>query len=198
MKRSMRRVEFGMVLLVLATAQVALAHPGHASTAVPFVSGTLHPLLGLDHLLAALASGLLAVRVGSRRAAWVVPGVFVASMFAGSALAAGGLQLPIVEWGIALSVVVLGLTVAVSGRVSLRAAATLVGLFAVCHGYAHAAEFSGTSLFGYSMGLALATLAIHATAIAAGLLAARLDHSKLVRFAGGAIAASFLVSLLAG
>lgn len=54
-------------LVVLSIAQSALAHTGHdAHTAGGFAAGFLHPITGIDHLLAMVAVGLLAVRAGAR------------------------------------------------------------------------------------------------------------------------------------
>src|ERR1700761_641611 len=73
---------------VLVAAQTAMAHPGHlAPGANALVAGAMHPLSGADHLLAMLASGLLAVRVGTRRAIWMIPATFVGLMIVGGMLA---------------------------------------------------------------------------------------------------------------
>ena len=51
-----------------------LAHPGHAGT-----TGFMHPLSGLDHVLAMISVGLWAARSGGR-AVWLVPTAFLVSM----------------------------------------------------------------------------------------------------------------------
>lgn len=196
MKRPSRWLSVSVAVAAsLVTAQAAMAHPGHATGADPLTAGLLHPVLGFDHLLAALASGLLAVRIGTRRAMWLIPATFVGLMLAGGALASAGLSMPVAEWGIAFSVIALGLMVAVLPVVPLRAAVVAVGLFAACHGFAHVAEFAGGSLASYVLGFALATLALHASAIAAGLLVTRAKRPQMVRLAGAAIAACFIIAL---
>jgi urease accessory protein len=183
--------------LSLAATQSALAHPGHGGHGGSALTiGALHPLLGADHLLAALASGLLAVRIGSRRALWAVPATFIALMLLGGALAASGLPLPQAEWGIMISVIVLGLMVAALPKVSLPVAALLVGLFALCHGHAHVAELGATALLPYMIGFALTTAALHAASIGTGLLAIQINRAGAVRFAGAAIAAAFVLTLI--
>src|SRR5215469_7822095 len=80
---------------------VASAHPGHDG------AGLIHPLGGVDHIIAMVAVGLLAARLGGR-ALWLVPVSFVVTM-AGAGLAGiAGAGLPYVETGLAFSVVVLG------------------------------------------------------------------------------------------
>ena len=91
----------------------ALAHPGHAPAS--FATGFAHPLGGLDHLLAMLAVGLYAARqAGAARL--LLPAGFVLAMLAGAGLGALGLALPAVEAGIAASLLVLGLLVALAAR----------------------------------------------------------------------------------
>lgn len=183
----------------LFSAKTAFAHAGHLSPHDnPWVSGMLHPLMGMDHLLAMLASGLLAVRLATGRALWVIPLSFVGLMIGGGVLAAAGAPLHQAEWGIAVSVIVLGLIVAVMPNVPLGAAVTLIGLFAVCHGHAHVAEAGSAALLPYMAGFAVATLVLHAAAITFGLAAQRVRRPHLVRFAGAGIVVGFMALLLMG
>src|SRR5690606_18717179 len=126
--------------------------------AASFTAGLTHPVLGLDHFLAMVASGLIAVRAAQRRALWAVPAVFAGLMLVGGGLALAGMPLPVAEWGIALSVIVLGLAVAVLPMVPMWSAAAVVGLFAVCHGYAHVAELGGHAVVPYMLGFIASTL----------------------------------------
>jgi urease accessory protein len=182
---------------VLAGAPAAMAHPGHlAPGANALVAGAMHPLSGADHLLAMLASGLLAVRVGTRRALWIVPAAFVGLMMFGGLLALAGLPLPHVEWAISMSVIAIGLAVAMLPRVPLAVAAGWVGLFAICHGHAHVAEMGSASLLPYALGFVATTIALHASAIGAGSLALRAERPRAIRWAGAAIAICFAVLLI--
>ena len=81
-----------------------------------FAHGFMHPFGGLDHVLAMVAVGLYAAMLGGR-ALWLVPATFVTVMALGGALGTAGIALPYVEIGIGISVVVLGLAVAL--RLSL-------------------------------------------------------------------------------
>ena len=51
-----------------------------------------------------------------------------------------GMPVPWVEQGIMASVLILGLMVAAAGRFPTSASLSLVGFFAIFHGFAHAAE----------------------------------------------------------
>lgn len=149
-----------------AASGTALAHPGHEVAS--FATGFAHPFGGLDHLLAMFAVGLYAARQpGAAR--WALPGGFVLAMLAGAGLGAAGVAMPAVESGIALSVLLLGLMIALAARLPLAASLPMVAAFALFHGFAHHAEKGGAALAVYAMGFALATAVLHA----AGYLLAR-------------------------
>ena len=79
--------------------------------------------------------------------------------------------MPGVEIGIALSVLLLGLMVALEAKPALAAAALLVGAFAIFHGHAHGTELPpGQSGLAYSIGFVVATGALHGLGIALGVV----------------------------
>ena len=175
--------------ILVAIPGAALAHPGH--DAGGFAHGLVHPLGGLDHVLAMVAVGLYAALPG-RRALWLVPATFVGVMAIGGALGAAGYPLPYVETGIALSVIVLGLAVALRVSLPTLGAMALAGLFAIFHGHTHGAEMPlGVSGVTYAAGFMLATALLHGAGIAIGLVAGRLaEHGgwRVAQAAGGAMA----------
>jgi urease accessory protein len=120
-----------LVALISMTAP-ACAHVG-MGTVDTFGHGFWHPLSGLDHLLAMVAVGLYSASLGGR-ALWLVPLAFVGTMMLGGLLGYLGFPLPLVETGIGLSVVAMGLGIAFSVRLPAVAATALVGLFALFHG----------------------------------------------------------------
>jgi urease accessory protein len=129
------------------------------------VSGLLHPLTGIDHLLVLLAVGLIAAKQGGK-ALFMFPAVFFGLMAAGALLSAVGLQIPFVESFIALSLVAFGLLVGGVGWGSDSVTQHLrlflgISFFAVFHGYAHAAEIpAGSNAAWYFPSLMLMSLAI--------------------------------------
>ncbi len=190
-----RLVALGLAALPTA----ALAHTGVGDTA-GFAHGFLHPVGGLDHVLAMLAVGVLAALLGGR-ALLLVPLSFVAMMAVGFLLGIGGVALPLVELGIALSVIVIGGAAAWGGRLPLAAAMSLVGVFAVFHGHAHGAEMPADATgLAYALGFVAATALLHLAGIGLALGATRLAGRfgrPLARLAGGLVALGG-VGLLAG
>jgi urease accessory protein len=152
-----------------------------------FGSGFAHPLHGLDHILVMVAVGLWAGQLGGR-ARWLVPASFIVVMALGGALAMGGLHVPYTEEGILLSVLVLGILVAVAVRFPLPASMTIVGIFAFFHGHTHGMEMPANAVgYAYGAGFILATGLLHTAGIG---LAYAMHSVKLpvVRWAGAAIA----------
>jgi urease accessory protein len=198
MKRS-TVVAIGAVA-VAGLATSAFAHPGHShETQSVFSAGVAHPVFGIDHLLAALASGLLAVRVGTKKALWAIPAAFVGLMILGGLTASRQWALPGAEWAIAASVIILGVMVAAMPKVPMWIAATLVGAFALCHGHAHVAELAPAgSLLSYTAGFAMTTALLHAAVIALGLGMIKIKQPVVVRVAGAVIAVAFAAMLSAG
>src|SRR5690348_9701578 len=119
---------------------VASAHPSFPGHSHGFVSGAAHPLAGLDHLLAMIAVGIFAAQRGDK-VLWKLPLAFVSVMAVGGIF--GGtiaIQIPFIEQAIAASVLVFGILIASSSRLSTGAGMAIVSLFALFHGYAHGAE----------------------------------------------------------
>src|SRR5258706_6555822 len=106
------------LLLVFLLPSLAQAHPGMPGHTHSFTSGFSHPLTGLDHICAMVAVGLWAAQRGGG-ARWLVPLTFVSIMVIGGILGMGGVGIPYVEQGIAASVLVLGIFIAVAVRLSL-------------------------------------------------------------------------------
>jgi urease accessory protein len=173
----------------------ALAHTGAGSVS-GLGAGFGHPIGGLDHLLAMIAVGVLAVQLGGR-ATLLVPAAFVAMMVGGGLLGAAAVGLPLVEIGIVGSVIVLGGAIALGRRMPVALAMGLVGAFALFHGHAHGTEMPITANgLEYGLGFALATTLLHVAGIGAGLAARVLGaqaSSLALRTGGGAIAAAGLM-----
>ncbi len=181
-------------------ASAAYAHPGHVS-ATDLSNGFLHPLSGLDHILAMIAVGLYAVQLGGR-ATWMLPAAFVSAMLAGGAIGYAGLPIPMVEQGIALSVIVMGAAIALGLKMPTASGMALVAGFAIFHGHAHGSEGAQAALFApYAAGFIVATALLHVAGVTLGRALNRLDASQSLwvkRIAGSASAVAGSASAVAG
>lgn len=189
-------------LLALAAAAlpaVASAHPA-IGEAAGFSHGFTHPISGLDHILAMVMVGVFAFQLGGR-ATWLVPATFVLVMALGGGLGVAGINVPFVETGIALSVVVLGAAIALNVKAPLAAALGTVGLFALFHGHAHGAEMpENVTGVAYAAGFMIATTLLHIAGLALGNIVGRAGERQgaFVTRAAGSIAAISGVGILAG
>jgi urease accessory protein len=165
----------------------ALAHV-QKGEAAGFVTGLLHPVSGLDHVLAMVAVGLWGAQLGSP-AIWLLPVCFPIVMAFGGMLGLMGVHLPGIEIGIAASGILLGAAVMVEFRPPLAVAAALVAFFAIFHGHAHGTELPpGQSALLYSMGFVLATGCLHAAGIGIGEARRWSWGRSLLRAAGAVVA----------
>jgi urease accessory protein len=188
--KHIRTITLTALAALAAGAAPALAHtgvPGHEHGGL--AAGLMHPVSGLDHLLAMLAVGIwsaLAAK-GDTSKVWMAPAAFVTAMIGGAAAGYSGLPLPLVETGIALSVLVLGIMIAARVELPALLGAGLVAFFAIYHGHAHGAEAVG-SIAAYMTGFALVTASLHIGGIVLGMMLQHLRHAPAV--AGGLIAAA--------
>lgn len=169
-----------------AAATSATAHSG-TGLAGGFVSGFLHPLSGFDHLLAMVSVGLWGAFLG-RPLIVALPVIFPTVMAVGGVMGIAGVPLPPVEFGIALSVLVLGAMIAGKVAAPVWLASLIVAIFAIFHGYAHGKELpSAADPVGYSAGFVFATGMLHVIGIGIGVIADRPGGATIVRGLGALV-----------
>ena len=176
---------YGTALLALGLvlSNVVHAHIGvHANGS--FETGLMHPFSGMDHMLAMIAVGLWAAQSG-RRNLLSIPAVFVTVMAVGAAIGISGGSVPFAESGIAFSVAILGVLLALAVRGTWQWSAPLIAMFALFHGFAHGTEIPQfASPASYFAGFLMATLMLHACGIAAAIT---LKNQATALRAGGAV-----------
>jgi urease accessory protein len=159
-------------------------------------AGLLHPVTGLDHVVAMVAVGLWGAQLG-KPAIYLLPIAFPVVMALGGFLGLVGIPLPGVELGIALSAVVLGICVLSAWKPPLPVAMAIVSVFAIFHGHAHGTELpEDSSGITYSAGFVVATGCLHATGIGIGEARRVRDGERLLRGVGGVVAVAGVWFLL--
>ena len=173
----------------------AQAHTGTGAVH-GFFDGLLHPLMGADHLLVMLAIGLWAAMRGGR-ALWLLPMTFLTVMGAGASLSLLGITITAAESWVAFSVLASGLLVWRNYRISSGLAVALTAVFALSHGYVHAAELqTGTDASTYASGFLLTTAMLHVLGLYVGLVGT--VRLKTIGTGFGLLCAVVGASLLAG
>ncbi|MYM37801.1 HupE/UreJ family protein [Duganella qianjiadongensis] len=145
-----------------------------------FRDGLLHPLTGLDHLLAMLAVGMWSVRQSAKAA---LPLGFLGLLLVGVLSGVAGLEIPGLEAGIALTVAMLGVLLAAAVRLPQWLAAAMLATFAILHGNAHGHELPAVaSTLGLMLTSALLVYAGRVLGLAVSL--------RMLKWTGAALAAS--------
>lgn len=183
-------------LFAAAIPSIASAHAGH-DHAAGFAQGLAHPFGGMDHVLAMVAVGLLAGRIGGS-ALWQVPASFIAMMAVGASIGMTKISLPFIEIGIATSIVVLGVLLARSRTTPAVLTSVIVGGLAVFHGYAHGSEAQGAFAIAYVCGLMSASAALHFAGAATAMTlirALRAQGNKTLQLSGGLLMTAGILTL---
>ncbi|MEO8203892.1 MAG: HupE/UreJ family protein [Betaproteobacteria bacterium] len=187
---------YGTAILAagLVLSNVVHAHFGDHSNA-SLEAGLLHPFSGLDHMLAMIAVGAWAAQAGGR-ALLAIPAAFMGAMVLGAALAVEGVVVPMAHMGIAGSVLVAGLLVALAVRSPLEWALPMIAMLAIFHGYAHGSEMPQFSSPGrYFAGFLMATAVLHSCGVAAAV--ALRGHMTALRAGGAVVSVTGFLLLLA-
>lgn len=181
-----------MRTLIIILTTILLPTPAFAHTMGSdgsFLSGLTHPVLGFDHLLAMLSVGILSAQMGGR-AIWTVPSTFVAVMAVGAMIGTRNINVPGVEYGIAISVLVLGIALALEKKLPQVWAMLFVGFFALFHGHAHGTEMPTiVTPIIYATGFLSGTAGIHIAGVLIGIVSGKTaTGSATLRYIGAGIA----------
>ena len=142
------------------------------------------------------AVGIWGAQMGGR-AVWALPVTFPLIMAVGGVAGMLGLPLAHVELGIALSILALGSAIAFGWRPAEAVALILIGVFAICHGYAHGVELpNAADPADYAVGFVLATGMIHVLGVGVGLALNKPMEGRLSRALGAVIAAGGIYFLV--
>ena len=199
--RSFALKSYGAIAFCLiswATIQPALAHhPLGGRTPANFIEGFLsglaHPIIGLDHFAFVIAVGLLAVRT---KLGILLPLTFTLATALGTIIHLQSIDLPVPEVIIALSVLTIGIALAIQKNFNLTLLIVVSGIAGIFHGFAYGEAILGaemTPVGAYLLGFIIIQLAISAIAFYLGRLTITNNNfpkntSLFLRFAGCVIA----------
>lgn len=166
------------------------AHTTHTHTN-GFMAGISHPVLGLDHLLAMVAVGVVSARMGGK-AIWSIPLTFVLAMLLGGVTGGYFPDIPFIEYGIVLSVIILGLVITIGKNILQLIAMASVALFGLFHGYAHGTEMPDMAdPMLYGAGFVCGTIGLHLLGVTLAVGADKIPRGgEIIRFTGAAMSAT--------
>ena len=160
----MKRLLLPIAALALSAGPAAAHHPMGGATPTTLIEGLLsgfgHPVIGLDHLAFLIGLALVAGLAG-----WgaIRASIFVLASLAGVVSAWMGLVLPGAEILVALSVIVIGVALALRLDISASFWAPLLAVAGLAHGQAFAEAVIGaepTPVLAYLLGLAVVQTAL--------------------------------------
>jgi urease accessory protein len=190
---------FGPAGTLMLLPVTAWAHVGGSDSGL--FSGLIHPVFGLDHLLAMVSVGVVSSQLGGKNI-WRVPAAFVGAMTVGGMLGILRFSLPFAELAITASVIVLGAAVVLAHRdMSPWPITGLALFFGILHGHAHGIEIPrAVSPPLYTLGFLISTSVLHVSGVLIGEMATlQAWLGKGLRLTGGAVAisgAAFLMQTL--
>ena len=188
MKKSIKPNPYLLLLAALVSLpSLAQAHHAEFMTGKPFLQGISMPIHGLDHMLVAIAVGLIAAQLGGK-ALWAIPGIFTVSVLLGGILNIMGVPVPLAEYGILASIAVCGVLLAWGSRVSILLTLCVIAIFASFHGSAlMVSENSFQNMPVFFAGCLLSALLLQGIGIGLGLLLQKLLQARVYRYAGFAM-----------
>ena len=152
-----------MLLMLLSLSVFAFGHTDVLESG-GFGSGFLHPISGLDHVLAMVGVGMVAFFASKKGYFLLI--AFMGAMMISAILGFMGVEMVFVEEGILLSVAVVFALIGFANKISINVIVAVVAFFGIFHGFAHGAEFQGSSFVSYMLGFSLSTLLLHLSGIA--------------------------------
>lgn len=179
-----------LFLLALLSPELVMAHSNEDGSG--FVSGLTHPIYGFDHFLAMLSVGIISSQLGGRNI-WLIPLLFVIAMIGGGVLGMYRIDIPLVETGIALSVIILGIAIIVANKnTSVLLIMSCVLFFGTFHGYAHGYEMpDSASPVYYAFGFIVSTACIHLLGVLVGhIFMTQQRLTPLLKYSGSAMTAA--------
>lgn len=191
----MKSFKIPFFFFFISFANLLMAHPGHGGDP-GFTQGFLHPFSGFDHLLVILLVGFWSVFVLNKF--WIGPFIFMASMIFGVFFGLVDVNIELLELGISVSVMALGLFILLKQKLNLRVSLFLIGLFGAFHGLAHAQylKFMHSGVSYQSLedlsGLLLATFALHLL----GVGVAKISKHQISIVSQGAGSIAFIYGLI--
>ena len=186
------------------------AHAGNIM--IGFSDGLLHPVIGLDHLIAMISVGVISAQIGGF-AIWFVPGLFVLGMLTGSTLAIliyllRNMNDPspffnfilahfadyiyfIVEFGIAFSVLFLGCVIFFNKRLPIIISSIIILSFGITHGAAHGISIPYViQPYLFVLGFCSGTIVLHIFGVLIGYFSIKKPSvNQMTRYTGLLISA---------
>ena len=200
--KSVLSIPRGLVILIagLGSQQMAYGHHAEVMEGHPLIQGLSMPLHGLDHILMAIAVGIIAVQLGGR-ALWMAPVGFSVVLLTGGLLNLNGISVPLLELMILASLLLAGAQLGLENRLPAGMIVAFLSLLGVFHGQALIqpllVEIPLADLLLFIGGCVFSALLLLFSGVGIGfLLKKNVREKNLFPLAGATLAVSTLVIVL--
>ncbi len=188
-----------ILIATLGSQQMVFGHHAEVMEGHPLIQGLSMPLHGLDHMLMAIAVGIIAIQLGGR-AVWMAPVGFSVVLLTGGLLNLGGVSVPLLEQMILASLILAGLQLSLKSRLPAGIIVALFSLMGAFHGQALIqpllAEASLTDLLLFIGGCVFSALLLLFSGVGIGFLLKNRARKNLFPLAGATLVVSTLVIVL--
>ncbi|WP_337263752.1 MULTISPECIES: HupE/UreJ family protein [unclassified Serratia (in: enterobacteria)] len=166
MRINVKAVAVSVLALFPMLACAHVGNDGGTHHVLSFTEGFIHPLTGMDHLVAMILVGVWSAM--NTRKWWLAPLAFAGLLLAGALIGMAGVTVAATEYLVAASLLVVGVMVALRLKLSAVTGALIIGAFAIFHGLAHGAELSHSA--AALSGMVMATAGLHLVGLGSGYL----------------------------
>ncbi len=189
-----------ILMATLGSQQMVFGHHAEVMEGHPLIQGLSMPLHGLDHMLMAIAVGIIAVQLGGR-ALWMAPAGFAVVLLTGGLLNLNGISLPLLELVILASLVLAAAQLSLKNRLPAAIIVALFSLLGAFHGQALIlpllAEAPLADILLFIGGCVFSALLLLSLGVGIGfLLKKNVREKSLFPLAGACLAVSALVIVL--
>ena len=185
-----------ILIATLGAQQMVFGHHAEVMQGHPLIQGLSMPLHGLDHMLMAIAVGIIAIQLGGR-AVWLAPLGFSLVLLTGGLLNLGGISVPLLEQMILASLVLAGAQLSLKNRLPAGIIIALFSLLGAFHGQALIqpllAEAPLADLLLFTGGCLVSALLLLFSGIGIGFMLRKREEKNLFPLAGAALVVSALV-----
>lgn len=163
----LKGVDMKILALVLVLSSFVFGHTSMLEDG-GFMSGFIHPISGLDHILAMIGVGMVAFFATKKGFLTLV--AFIGAMVLAAIAGYNGVQLVGMEEGILISIAVVFGLIGFASKLPIGTIVAIVAFFGMFHGFAHGAEFTTGSFLSFMFGFSTSTLILHISGMALAYL----------------------------
>jgi len=164
----MNKVMFTIALTLLPVTAMAHTMPGSG-----VITDLYNPIGGWVHFLAIVAVGMISSQL-SKRAISLTAALLASAVLSGWLIGTWQYDVPIIEWGVVLSILLLGLQLAIPKKIPVLITSLIILVFGLWHGYDNASEVVQTTVHAIAtVGFIVTTTALYMMGMFLGLIAYR-------------------------